>query len=59
MQIDLQCAFCKHLNGPRKCDAFAVIPDVIFITGEHDHTQPYEGDNGIQFEPVDGKPAGE
>ena len=41
------------------CDAFAVIPDDIFITGEHDHATPYPGDNGIQFEPLPDADEGE
>ena len=45
-----------HYLGQAECDAYPdEIPDEIFITGEHDHTQPYDGDNGIQFEPVDDK----
>jgi len=28
------------------------IPEKI-ITGEHDHTKPFPGDNGIQFEPIE------
>jgi hypothetical protein len=28
------------------------IPEEILI-GEFDHTKPYPGDNGIQFEPID------
>ena len=32
------------------CDAFPDgIPDVIW-NGEHDHTKPYDGDNGVLFE---------
>lgn len=34
------------------CDAYPDgIPEAI-ITGEHDHTQPYPGDNGIRWEPA-------
>ena len=53
MQIDLQCINCKHLLPDKKCKAFPEeIPNEIFVTGEHDHTEPFKGDNGIQFEPI-------
>lgn len=40
----------KHLTGPT-CEAFPEkIPDEI-LTGEHQHREPYPGDNGIQYEP--------
>ena len=48
-----QCIRCIHYTGSKQCDAFAAeIPDPIWI-GEHDHREPYPGDNGIQFEPLD------
>ena len=36
-----------------KCKAFPDgIPEKI-LTGEHDHTKPFKGDNGIRFEPIE------
>ncbi len=47
-----QCIDCKHYTGQLQCDAFPdSIPKAI-LTGEHDHTKPYPGDNGITFEPI-------
>ena len=51
----ISCMFCRYLyiNKNRKCEAFpGGIPEAI-LTGEHDHKNPYEGDNGIQFEPIE------
>jgi hypothetical protein len=49
-----QCEGCKHLFRDEKgysCEAFPrAIPEEI-LTGEHDHTKPFEGDKGIMFEP--------
>lgn len=49
------CARCRHYDWStiRACSAFPDgIPPEIFL-GENDHTQPYEGDHGILFEPED------
>ena len=55
MQVDPTCIYCKLFEGvPLSCKAF---PDGIpteILTGENDHTKPYKGDNGIQFEPIEG-----
>ena len=51
-----QCLECRHYKSEEKgmvCAAFPKgIPDEI-LWGEHDHREPYEGDNGIRFEPVE------
>ena len=51
------CTMCKHFNKDSIigliCKAYPEgIPEEI-INGEHDHTKPFEGDNGIQFEPIE------
>lgn len=40
---------CRHIIDLDKCKAFDFIPDEIW-NGDNDHTRPYTGDNGIQFE---------
>lgn len=60
--ISRQCMRCQHFldghtmrDGKHVCVAFPEeIPEVI-LAGEFDHSQPYPGDHGIQFEPIDGR----
>ena len=53
MTISTQCLYCKHYICFSTCDAFPdKIPQEIF-DGTVDHTEPYPGDGGIQFEPMD------
>lgn len=54
-----QCMSCKHWGGWRgpigtECPAFpdSLIPAAI-IGNEHDHREPYPGDHGIRFEPIE------
>lgn len=51
MQSD-QCFTCKHYNGLGSCEAFDTIPLKI-ISGEVSHREPVDGDNGIQWEPIE------
>ena len=55
MVIAVQCFNCIHLGSKNSkgltCKAFPdIIPEKI-IDNKFDHREPYEGDNGIQFEP--------
>jgi hypothetical protein len=52
------CMRCRHLDRDNDealtCDAFPKgIPRAIYMN-EHDHRQPYPGDHGIRFAPIDG-----
>lgn len=48
-----QCTYCARYRGVEGCPAFpAGIPDAIAFN-EHDHTQPYAGDDGVRFWALD------
>lgn len=47
-----QCTACKHYWGNSKCDAYTTEIPISIRTGKHDHRDPYENDNGIQYERV-------
>lgn len=52
MIVISQCYKCKRYNEADICRAFPDgIPSKIF-TGEADHTKPFPGDHGIQFEAI-------
>ncbi|EGW55178.1 hypothetical protein QQ73_12980 [Candidatus Endoriftia persephone str. Guaymas] len=53
--VSKQCMNCLHridsVEGSLICLAFPDgIPEAI-VTGEVDHSRPYPGDNGFQYEP--------
>ena len=55
IEVSKQCCECIYidLDTYQKCEAFPDgIPKEILI-GKHDHTKPYKGDHGIQFEPIE------
>ena len=48
-----QCTFCAHRSPDgTKCKAFPSGIPVQLLYNEHDHTLPYEGDNGIHYQAV-------
>ena len=53
-----KCFRCKHFNRKkeiRDCIAFPNGIPIEIYHNEFDHSKPYEGDNGIQFEPKEEK----
>lgn len=49
----MQCISCKHYKGLHRCEAYSEGIPIQIFTGEHDHTNPFEGDNGVRFEPIE------
>lgn len=51
-----QCVSCARKRIGPGCDAYPErIPDPI-LRNEHDHHDPYPGDNGIRFESIEPLP---
>jgi hypothetical protein len=51
------CIKCSHYDwnarDPEACDAFPEGIPLVFLNCQQYHTAPYQGDNGIVFEPCD------
>ena len=48
---DVDCDLCKHVHKDRvTCKAFPGVIPIEIWSGDVVHTEPYPGDNGIQFE---------
>ena len=52
------CRWYDHAHpGLGRCKAFPNHIPVAILTNEFDHTEPFPGDHGIRFEPIDEKAA--
>jgi hypothetical protein len=50
---DILCIGCIFHTGNKKCSVFKKgIPEKIW-SGEHNHKNPYPGDDGIRFESIE------
>lgn len=54
MTITTQCPVCKHYQGVGICEAYSEGIPAPILLGEYDHREPYKGDSGIRYEPLEG-----
>jgi hypothetical protein len=57
MREQPSCFNCRHfkmVEGGIACEAFGGPIPFLIASGQVDHTKPVDGDNGIQWEPVEG-----
>lgn len=56
-----ECLHCKHYHAgnlsANTCTAFPMGIPVEIMANITNHRNPYPGDNGIQFEPIDDAPS--
>lgn len=54
MALEQNCFVCKHFHDDEHtCDAFPEGIPTVFLYLDEVHNQPYPGDHGIQFEPLE------
>ena len=53
MSETAQCPICVHYRFDLKCAAFPDGLPAEILTGQHDHRDPYSGDNGVRFERIE------
>mgnify|MGYP005851485489 CR=1 FL=1 len=51
--IPRQCFACRHFHKGIRCAALPNGIPTAILEMEHDHRQPYPGDNGIRWEPAE------
>ncbi len=52
-KLSAVCDKCRHYHGNLKCDAFPEKVPTAIKLGYVSHVHPYEGDQGIRFEPIE------
>jgi hypothetical protein len=52
-----QCPRCKWRLDGLRCLAFPKAIPYEILTGQHDHTKEFKGDNGVRFEPTKDLPS--
>lgn len=52
VELSTQCTTCRHWTEALRCQAFPQGIPAAIRSGEHDHTQPFPGDGGLLYDPI-------